>query len=118
MSLLDDARLWTRVTDEVFDPELRGLIAAALTDMRRTGVREVLLDPSAPAPLARQAVMLYVKAMFGYDNSEATRFMDAYRQTVSDLLNSAANMCADEDDDADVEGYAAMVEDALSRMGS
>jgi len=118
MSLLDDARLWTRVTDEVFDPELRGLIAAALTDMRRTGVREHLLEPGALYPLAKQAVMLYVKAMFGYDNSESTKFMQAYHQTVADLLNSAANMCADEDDNSEAEGFALLIDDELSRMGS
>lgn len=97
MSLLDDARRAVRVSDETFDDEIRGHVRAALYDMRRAGVREHLLDPSRLSPLAHEAVMLWTKANFGYDNPESERFMSSYRQTLCDLLNSSANECDVED---------------------
>lgn len=96
MALLDDVKLALRVSSDAFDDEVAALVAAALVDMKRTGVREELLDPASPTPLAKMAVTLYAKALFGYDNPEAQRFMDSYRQTVADLLNSSANECDDE----------------------
>lgn len=110
MSLLDDARRATRTVSTEMDEELKDLIAAALTDMRRTGVRESLLDPSSIDPLPKMAVLLYVKANYGYDNSEADRFMASYRQTVADLLNGDQNECADEDRTS---SYSSSVRDLL-----
>lgn len=66
-------------------------IDAALADMKRVGIDEELLDPDTIAALPRQAVAMFVKSRFGYDNDEASRFETAYRQTVIDLLNSNAN---------------------------
>ena len=94
MSIIDDARMWVRTTSMATDPEIVDNVAAALSDMRRVGVRESLLDPVAPDPLAKIAVNMYVKANYGYDNPEAERFMASYRQTVADLLNSDANEMA------------------------
>lgn len=97
MSLLDDARRATRTVTTEMDDELLGHIAAALSDMRRVGVREELLTPPDLEPMAHEAVLLYVKAHYGYDNPEAQRFLDSYKQTVTDLVNSSHNECANED---------------------
>lgn len=91
MALLDEVRTWLRVSADVYDAEIATLIESALTDMRRVGVREELLDPDSLYPLAKKAVMVYAKAQFGFDNKEADRFMLSYQQTVADLLNSSAN---------------------------
>lgn len=97
MSLLDDVRRATRTVSTEMDEELLDHIAAALSDMRRAGVREDLLTPPSLHPMAKEAVMLYTKAQYGYDDPEAQRFLDSYRQTVTDLLNSAHNECSDDD---------------------
>jgi hypothetical protein len=93
VSLLEDARIAVRVTSIVTDPELEMWVNAAIADMRRCGVKDALLDEEAETfdPLVRSAVILYVKANYGFDNSEAPRFMSAYRATVAGLLNSRAN---------------------------
>lgn len=110
MALLDDVKLALRVSSDAFDAEIAGLVAAALTDMRRTGVREELLDPTSLSHLPKQAVTLYAKALFGYDNPEADRFMLSYRQTVADLLNSSAN---ERDDSSETYGSVASYADSL-----
>lgn len=98
MALFDDIKTILRVKASAFDSEIEMLIAAAKADMVRVGVRDELVNPSdgEPSPLVKQAVACYAKAHFGYDNSEATRFARSYRQTVTDLMNSDANIAAGE----------------------
>lgn len=91
--LLDEVRTALRVTSEMTDSEIQAWIAAAIADMRRVGIREELLDEENLAALPKAAVILYVKSMYGYDNSEAQRFLAAYRATVASLMNSKANVC-------------------------
>lgn len=88
MATLDEVKVALRVTSDAFDGEVGSLVAAAERDMRRVGVPEGLI---ASDPLAKMATVLYCKANFGYDNSEAARFMQSYRQTVADMLNSPAS---------------------------
>ncbi len=97
MALLDEARVHLRIMSEETDAEIETHIAAALRDMRRLGVREELLNENGTMdPLAKQAVFMYCKAHYGYDNSEAVRFSDDYRMTVTALMHSDA---CDEDDE-------------------
>lgn len=88
MSLHDDVKVALRVTSDALDTEVDALVAAALADMRRAGVGEALLKEDAMYPLAKAAVLMYVKANFGYDNSEAGRFLRSYQQTLALLVNS------------------------------
>lgn len=118
MSLIDDVKLALRVSEDDFDDEVLGLMRAALMDMRRTGVREELLDPVSPSPLAKMAVIQYCKANFGYDNPEADRFMASYRQTVADLLNSSSNECDDASYYDGIAYFAAYMRDQFRKMGS
>ena len=111
MPLLDDVMSFLRVTDEVYRPEADMYVKAALSDMKRAGVREELLDPARPFPLVKTAVCFYAKASFGYDNPEADRFMATYRQILADLLNSSANEMAGEDDFGGVSAYVDLLED-------
>ncbi len=89
MALTDDVKVALRVSSNAYDAEVAALVAAALADMRRVGVPDEALSRS-PDPLARMAVLLFCKARFGYDNDEAPRFEESYRQTVADLANSPA----------------------------
>ncbi len=99
MAFKDDIKLMLRIKSDAFDSEVEMLIDAAKADMVRVGVREELVNPQderSMNPLVKQAISCYAKARFGYDNSEATRFDRSYHQTVTDLMNSAANIAAQE----------------------
>lgn len=91
MALLDLVRSSVRVTSDMTDDELQMLIFAAIADMRRCGVKENLLVESDMNPIAKNAVVCYVKANYGYDNPEADRFMGSYRMMLVALLNSKSN---------------------------
>lgn len=94
MALLDDVRVALRVTSEMTDVEIRGYVDAAISDMRRVGVREDLLNEETMNSLARHAVVMFCKGSYGYDNSEAPRFLQSYHWAVTALMNSTANECA------------------------
>ena len=87
-----DSEGWVPTYSSDFDAEIQLLIDAALADLTRVGIVPSLLDVENPAPLVKQAVGLYAKAHFGYDNSERPDFIQSYNQTVIDLLNSSANI--------------------------
>lgn len=92
MAILDDMRLAVRVSSNVYDAELQWLIDRAKADMTRVGI-----DPDYIATedgTIKQAIACYVKANFGYDNPDAARFNDSYRECVTDLLHSKHNLCA------------------------
>ena len=99
--LLPQVKIVVRATDSVFDPEVQTLIAAAVGDMLRCGVkREVFDEDSEYYAEAVSAIHCYCKAHFGGDNpnEEMRYFGTSYRQHVCDLLNSAANIAAGETD--------------------
>ena len=88
MALLDDVKVALRVTTDALDSEISMWIDAAKADMARVGVPESMLADESIDPYVRCGVVEFVKARFGYDNSEATRFESSYRQIVKDILNS------------------------------
>lgn len=85
-----------RISADVYDAEIEMLIESALEDLKRVGIREEVIEEGNP--LVRKAVCCYCKANFGYDNSDASFFDRSYRQTVTDLMNSKANVCAGDAD--------------------
>lgn len=85
MELRDEVKAALRLSSDDFDAEVDALIAAAKRDMARVGVPDALIEGDA---LSKMAVVLFCKSRFGYDNSEAPRFEESYRQTVVDMLNS------------------------------
>lgn len=91
MALLDEIKTVLRIKGSAYDSEVQMHIAAAIADMKRVGISEDMLAEEELGALPKQAVAMFVKSRFGYDNDEASRFEEAYRQTVVDLLNSTAN---------------------------
>lgn len=91
--LYDSVRDALRVSSTDYDSEVYGLIAAAIHDMLIKGVSPAWLgnDIDVMPDLARQAVIVYAKAGFGYDNEEADRFMESYDSIVCTILNSSHN---------------------------
>ena len=96
MALSDDVKVALRVSSDVFNPEVDALIEAAKSD--QLGVSPVMLSDASMDPLCKVAVILYCKAHFGYDNSEASRFQSSYRQIVMDILNSPTTYGDDGDE--------------------
>lgn len=76
---------------EESEAEVSSLCQVALADLRRQGVDVIDIDD----PLIKQAVKLYCKAHYGYDNN-TERFDAAY---VS--LSAAMSLCGDYDEDGD-----------------
>lgn len=92
-SLYDSVRDALRVSSTMYDSEVYGLIGAAVKDMLVKGVSPTWLgtDIDALPELAKQAVVVYAKANFGYDNDEAERFQKSYDSIVCTILNSSHN---------------------------
>lgn len=77
MALLDDVKLALRVSSSAFDAEIKDLIEAAKADLKLSGVAEAKAEDEND-PLIKRAIIVYCKAHFGYDNSEAERFHWSY----------------------------------------
>lgn len=88
MGLHDTVRVALRVKSEALEPEIDALVESCLQDMRRVGVPEDMLTEETTDPLVTLAVLTWCKGHFGYDNSEASRFLNSYRETLHAILNS------------------------------
>lgn len=99
MSLLNEIKVRLRIPSDVeeFDTEVTALIAAGKRELVRVGVSEALLGEDDMDPLAKEAVALFCKSRFGYDNDEASRFESSFRQTVIDLVNAPTRYRETED---------------------
>lgn len=93
-SLLQEVKVALRVSSSKTDAEVSAWVSAAIADMRRVGVAPERLSADKMDPLCKAAVLLYVKGMFGFDNSEAPRFIESYRLLVSELINSPTQYAA------------------------
>lgn len=76
MAILDDLKNELRVSGTDFDTEITALINAAKTDLTESGVVKVV-DTDY---LTKMAIVLYCKGNFGWDNSEADRFLAEYEK--------------------------------------
>lgn len=65
--LLPEAKVWVRKSVSKLDTEIRQTAAACLLDLKNAGV----VNFSADDPLLQQAVKLYLKAQFGFDDDSA-----------------------------------------------
>ena len=89
-------RLHLRVTGEAMDAEIQMTMDAARADMERVGVDVSNVDYAES--LVNMAVVCFCKSRFGFDNPDAPRYEELYRQSVTDLLNSKANIAATSED--------------------
>ena len=97
--LLDDVRVALRVTSDATDSEIEAMIDTAIADMRRVGVRDSLLNRESLTPMALNAVFMFCKANYGFDNKDAGTFWNRYQWTVTALMNSSMNECDSLSDD-------------------
>lgn len=75
--MLEESKQALRIKTDAFDTEISGLIAAAKSDLRLSGVSETKVDDESD-PLIKRAVLLYVKAHFGWNNPDSERLQQAY----------------------------------------
>lgn len=74
--MLEKVKLSLRVTNAVFDDEVKDLIEAAKIDLYAGGVSQMLLD--APDAMVERAIILYAKANYGMANPDSEKYDDAY----------------------------------------
>lgn len=82
MALIDKGKLALRKSGTTFDDEITDLIDAAIADLRNVGIvvteTQAAQEPiEVDDPLITRAIILYLKAEFGYLN-DAERFRKAY----------------------------------------
>ena len=87
-TLTDDIKVLLRLTSSAYDVEVNMLIAAAKQDLLRVGVPASMVEAEPVDSLVKQAICIYAKAHFGYDNDEASRLQESYHNVVVDLVNS------------------------------
>ena len=77
MAILDSVKKALRVSNDAYNEEIQDLIDAGKSDLRLAGI--FFVDGAEETdPLLKQAIRIYCKATFGYDNPDADRFYDSY----------------------------------------
>ena len=89
MAILDDVKVALRIaaTNTAFDGEINDLISSAIADLKLAGVvADKAVDTDT---LIKRAITTYCKAIFGYDNPDASRFWRSYVSLKMHLTLSA-----------------------------
>jgi hypothetical protein len=73
MALIDDVKMSLRIKNAAYDTDIQDLIDACKVDLSISGVE--IIDEAEP--LTTQAIKLYCKANFGYDEN-SDKFKQAY----------------------------------------
>lgn len=84
--MLEKVKNSLRVSGNAFDVEIADLIEAAKLDLKISGVAKI----SDTDSLIQRAIIVYCKANFGFDNSEAERFQKSY-----DMLKQHLSLVGD-----------------------
>ena len=86
MALIDDVKVNLRIKSAAFDSaEIQPIIDACKTDLKLSGVNKV----EESDPLTQRAVVLYVKASFGF-SADSERYQKAY-----DMLKNSMALSGD-----------------------
>lgn len=89
--MLEDARLWLRVSNTAYDVEIADLISSARSDLILSGVTATKANDDMDA-LIKRAIQTYTKANFGWSNPDAERLQKSYeaiRNHISSSLDYA-----------------------------
>ncbi len=85
MALIDEVKVALRIRNTAFDGEIHGLIEACKVDLSIAGVKVI----NEVDPLTKQAIVLYCKGNFGYDDNPE-RFLQAFNS-----LKQSMSLCGD-----------------------
>lgn len=80
LGLVVEARLWIRKSSDIFDDEIVQTMDSCLLDLKNAGVQKVDTDDA----LIKQALKLYLKAQFGYEE-DSEKFARSYEHLKSSL---------------------------------
>lgn len=78
--LIAEARFWIRKSSNTFDSEILQTMNSCLLDLKNAGVQKLDVDD----PLIKQALKLYLKAQFGYEE-DSEKFEKSYEYLKSSL---------------------------------
>lgn len=81
--MLDKVKLALRINNDAYDSEITSLINACKRELELVGIASSNFYTSDY--MITQAIILYCKANFGFDNSEADRYQKAYESLKSFL---------------------------------
>lgn len=85
--MLDKVKTALRINNSSFDEEIKSLISACKKDLELAGIEpsKIIITDN----MIVQAIILYCKANFGFDNPESERFSKAYES-----MKSLLSLCA------------------------
>lgn len=86
--MLEKVKLSLRINNNAFDEEINSLIKSCKKELELVGIAPSILNSNDTMIL--QAITLYCKAHFGFDNSEAERYMKSY-ESLKILLSTNIN---------------------------
>lgn len=75
--LVYDVRRYLRISHTRFDDEIADLIGAAKADLLLGGIKASKVADESDA-LVKRAIVCYVKAEFGLDNTDAEKYRSSY----------------------------------------
>ena len=74
--MLEKIKLSLRINNSAYDDEITDLINACKKELELAGIASSNIDESDEMII--RAVTLYCKANFGFDNSDADRYINSY----------------------------------------
>lgn len=78
MALIDEVKTQLRENGTAHNTEIQALIDSAIIDLTESGVLGV--TTSTTDAMIKQAIVLYCKGQYGYENPEAERFTAEYEK--------------------------------------
>lgn len=75
--MLEDTKISLRITNTAFDVEISDLIDAAKSDLILSGVTTTKANSTTDS-LIKRAILIYVKANFGWANPDAEKLQISY----------------------------------------
>ena len=71
--MLEEVKSALRISNSAYDKEIKNLIDACKLDLVTSGVASSYFSKDTFGALIKQAIILYCKAQFGYDNQDALK---------------------------------------------
>jgi len=82
--MLNDVKIALRISNTAYDGEINDLILAAKADLLLSGVLRTLETDA----LIKRAILIYCKANFGWNNTDAEKLKAAYESLKNHLSMS------------------------------
>lgn len=86
MALLDDIKLYLRISHNLLDNEIQTVIASAREELKRAGVKTAVAESQEPASkdLVEQAIKTYAKSYYA-EPKEAEMFAESFKYQLDNL---------------------------------